>query len=515
MKVLHTSDWHLGHTLHGLERSFEHAQFLAWLLEQIAAEQVDALLITGDVFDSACPPLSAERAFYEFLAAARARRPGLVTLVIGGNHDSPQRLEATSALLRALDLHVLGRLPRIRPAGAASPQGELDLERILIPLAELDARGRPGPVAAWVAAVPFLRPADLPRGDGSAIAKAQDVYAQVLLAARGRRQAGQALLVTAHCSLSSAEAAGVSERVIHGGDALPAATFPSADVQYVAAGHIHRAQSVERESIRYAGSPLPLSFAEVDYLHEVRLLEFAGGALVAQRGLIVPRAVELLRVPAGGPAPLEEVLERLRELEPLRATPGPDLPAALASHSGMAAGGPECDPSAPPRATSEAESTRPYLEVRVACAGPAPGLRRQIEEALSDKRARLVKLEVQRETLPGESLADRSRGTHLRELEPEDVFRRCFAKAHPESEAPPPALEAAFASLLAELQAPPRAETDLELAREPQPRAESREQAPASTEPSEGEEPLQPEQEPAARRPRETASGGAERSTSS
>src|SRR5690349_5973720 len=93
MRVLHTSDWHLGHLLHGVVREREHAAFLAWLVEVIEREAIDAVLITGDIFDRATPPVAAEAAFYGFLVAARARRPGLEVVVIGGNHDSPAGLE--------------------------------------------------------------------------------------------------------------------------------------------------------------------------------------------------------------------------------------------------------------------------------------------------------------------------------------------------------------------------------------------------------------------------------------
>ncbi|HET9988148.1 MAG TPA: exonuclease subunit SbcD, partial [Kofleriaceae bacterium] len=152
MRLLHTSDWHLGHTLKEVTRDHEHHAFLTWLLEQIRAEAPDVTVITGDVFDSATPPASAERMWFEWLAAARRARPGMDIVAIAGNHDSPARLGAASAVLRELGVHVVGSLPR-------EPSGELDFERILIPVASGQA---------WVAAVPFLRPVDyaaLPAGE--------------------------------------------------------------------------------------------------------------------------------------------------------------------------------------------------------------------------------------------------------------------------------------------------------------------------------------------------------------
>src|SRR4051812_40137441 len=125
MRVLHTSDWHLGHTLRGeVTREHEHGAFLAWLLAACAREAADALLVTGDVFDSATPPASAERMWFEFLAAARRARPAMDSVAIAGNHDSPARLGAASAVLRELGVHVVGSLPR----GA---DGALDADRVL------------------------------------------------------------------------------------------------------------------------------------------------------------------------------------------------------------------------------------------------------------------------------------------------------------------------------------------------------------------------------------------------
>lgn len=94
LRLLHTSDWHLGQDLHDLPRDVEHQAFLDWLLETMGAQDVDALLVTGDVFDSQNPPVSAQRRLYDFLAKAKMRRPRLNIVIIGGNHDSAARLEA-------------------------------------------------------------------------------------------------------------------------------------------------------------------------------------------------------------------------------------------------------------------------------------------------------------------------------------------------------------------------------------------------------------------------------------
>jgi exonuclease SbcD len=128
MRLLHTSDWHLGHTLKEVTREHEHQAFLAWLLETCVHEAPDVLVITGDVFDSATPPASAERMWFELLAAARRARPVMDIVAIAGNHDSPARLGAASAVLRELGVHVLGSLPRRADAS-------IDMDRVLLPVA--------------------------------------------------------------------------------------------------------------------------------------------------------------------------------------------------------------------------------------------------------------------------------------------------------------------------------------------------------------------------------------------
>ena len=152
MKILHTADWHLGHQLHGHDRRFEHDAFLDWLADTIKTRAIDALLVAGDLFDTANPSASAWQQLYRFLARLRAEHPALEMVLIGGNHDSPPSWMPPRAAARLRPAsggqHQPGRggAPRDRaPAGAAARQN--------------------GEVAAWCAAVPFLRSSDL-RPDG-------------------------------------------------------------------------------------------------------------------------------------------------------------------------------------------------------------------------------------------------------------------------------------------------------------------------------------------------------------
>src|SRR4051812_6478030 len=340
MRLLHTSDWHLGHTLKDVARDHEHAAFLAWLLEACVREAPDVMVVTGDVFDSATPPASAERMWFEFLAAARRARPEMDIVVIAGNHDSPARLGAPSAVLRELGVHVVGGLPR-------TASRALDLDRILLPVA--GGRG-------LVAAVPFLRPIDVPVDCEDPLSA---IYGEIIAAARTRRAPHQALVVLGHLYMAGADPSVLSERRISigGQEAASSRIFPD-DLDYVALGHLHRAQRVGRESIRYAGAPIALALDEVGYRHQIVIVDFVD-RVTTLRAIEIPQLIDIVRIPRRGAAPLVEVLAAIEQL--------------------------------PPHLVAE-DPNRPYLEVVVALERPEPRLRNVIETALDGKRPRLVRL---------------------------------------------------------------------------------------------------------------------------
>lgn len=439
MRILHTSDWHLGHTLHDVPRDHEHDQFLRWLIDTLAAEAIDALIIAGDVFETANPPATAQARWYGFLAQVRHRMPELDVVVIGGNHDSAARLDAPVPLLEHMRIHIVGGLHH----PLAGRGDSVDVDRLVVPLH--DAGGN---IAAYIAAVPFLRPADLPRipdpasgapaEDGPELAEqpaeqpaeqladpliegVRQVYTEVLNAARARCTGDQALLAAGHCYMVGTEISRLSERRILGGNqhALPASIFPD-DVAYVALGHLHKAQRVGgHDHIRYSGSPLALSMGEAAYRHQVCVVELRGAELFEVRTLPVPRAVELLRVPRRGSAAVEDIVAELEALEPQGAGHGAE---------------PE---------------TRPYLEVCARLSRPEPNLRQIIEKALDGKRPRLLKLGIEY-TGDGAALADIEVGENLRDLDEADVFVRRYRRLHEDE--PPAELMEAFHELLEQVQ---------------------------------------------------------------
>ena len=413
MRFIHTSDWHIGQTLHQFERAAEHQAFLDWLVATLLSERVDALLIAGDIFDTANPSASAQKQFYRFLQQAKAALPQLDIVIIAGNHDSPGRLEAPLPLLEGLQIHVIGAVPR-------DAAGAIEVARLVVPL-----HGADGSIAAWCIAIPFLRPGDVPRlpaptteAEAAApldpyLAGIALLYQQATAHARGLCSAAQPLIAMGHCHMVGGEISAESERsiVIGGSEALSAALFDS-DIAYAALGHLHLSQQVARQAhLRYCGSPLPLSFAEIDYPHQVLRVDLANDGSSVVTPLPVPRAVALLRVPRQ-PAPLAQVLLALTAL---------DVPSDVALE------------------------LQPYLEVRVKLTAPEPGLRSAIETALEGKAVRLAKIDIsfvqqQANGAPAVLLED------LAQLQPEHIFERLYQQ-HYAAETPA-ALHAAFAELL-------------------------------------------------------------------
>lgn len=406
MRVIHTADWHLGHTLHGTARDMEHARFLAWLLDRIGEHRADALIVAGDVFDSQNPPITALAQFYRFIAHAKARFPALQVVVIAGNHDSGSRLEAPSPLLDEMGVRVVGALP--------DPEGAPDAGRLVIPL-----RDAAGAIAARCAAVPYLRPADLPAVPEDAgdplVEGVRRVYEAAGNAARAILRPGEALILTGHCHMGGTSLSELSERKILGGNlhALPVDIFHE-DAAYVALGHLHRAQTVGgRDGVRYSGSPIPLALDEDSYRHQVMLAEFAGGRLVDREALAVPRAVDIVRIPGHGRfAPVDDALAALARL---------------------------------PLDTTLPRESWPFLEVCVELAEPRPGLRDEVDRLLAGRPVRLLRLAA-RFAGTGAPLAETAAGLDLAALAPEDVFRRLYASRHDGT--PADDLVAAFHELL-------------------------------------------------------------------
>ncbi|MNO82633.1 Nuclease SbcCD subunit D [compost metagenome] len=281
MRILHTSDWHLGQHFMGKTRETEHQAFCAWLVAQVREQAVDAVVIAGDVFDTGAPPSYARELYNRFIVDLRGTGAALV--VLGGNHDSVAMLEESKALLACLDTRVIA-------AVAEDPAEQL----LVLPQRD----GSPG---VLLCAIPFIRPRDVLGSQAGQSAQDKQMALQQAIQAHYRQLFEQAeakraelgvhlpIVATGHLTTVGASASeSVREIYVGALEAFPTNAFPAAD--YIALGHIHRPQKVGGlEHIRYCGSPIPLSFDEARQQKEVLLVELDSIGLHKVEALPVPR----------------------------------------------------------------------------------------------------------------------------------------------------------------------------------------------------------------------------------
>ncbi|MEX9769787.1 exonuclease subunit SbcD [Morganella morganii] len=278
MKIIHTSDWHLGQYFYTKNRLQEHLQFSDWLINLIKEQQADALIIAGDVFDTASPPSYARELYNRFVA--QLQQTGCHLIVLAGNHDAVATLNESRELMACLNVDVIAR-----------PEPGRDL------IVLNNKQNQPG---AIICAVPFLRPRDILESQAGqseaekqqALLTAIQTHYQTLydkaVAKRTALGAEIPVIMTGHLTTVGAKTS-ESVRDIYIGtlDAFPAGAFPPAD--YIALGHIHRPQSIgDSGTIRYSGSPVPLSFDESGQEKSVFLLTLDNNSITAIDAVPVP-----------------------------------------------------------------------------------------------------------------------------------------------------------------------------------------------------------------------------------
>ncbi|MGR5000583.1 exonuclease subunit SbcD [Vibrio celticus] len=297
MKILHTSDWHLGQNFYNKSRKNEHERFLQWLLEQVTEHDIDAIIVAGDIFDTSTPPSYAREMYNKFVVDSN--KIGCQLVLLGGNHDSVSVLKETQQLLKYMGADVI-------------PNTNEDHATQVVEL-----KGKSGDVEALVCAIPFIRPRDVLTSQagvtgverqkqlGDAIKQHyQSVYdAAVEKRATFENSEHMPIIATGHLTAMGVQQSD-SVRDIYVGnlDGFAADGFPDAD--YIALGHIHRPQVVaKRQYIRYSGSPIPLSFDELKSQKQVCVVEFVEGE----------RTISQLPVPTF--QPLAEIKGDLSEIE--------------------------------------------------------------------------------------------------------------------------------------------------------------------------------------------------------
>lgn len=359
MKVLHTSDWHLGQQFYEHSRFAEHQQFFNWLIDALANEHIDLLIVAGDIYHTATPAASAENQLYQFVKDAKQRCPLLQVILIAGNHDSANRILAAQPLLAQFDTHVVGRFNINNPS-------------------EVVIKITTSAGAAHIVAMPFLRSSDISQlchhENGTCyaqgVAKAYQLSTELALA---DKPVTAPLIIMGHLHAKGSDISSDSERnlIIGGEEAITANVF-SEHANYVALGHLHKAQKVAKSStIRYCGTPMPMSFSERNYTHQVNLVEFNNDdkqqIVTTVNPLYIPRSADVLILPEGECVPVVALCEQI---------------SALDSHENAVA---------------------PYLRVKLKSSDTDTTFREQIEQALEGKNIRFCGIERVRENTQAQS----------------------------------------------------------------------------------------------------------------
>ncbi|WP_417594310.1 exonuclease subunit SbcD [Oceanospirillum sp.] len=384
MRILHTSDWHLGQLFYGKSREQEQSAFLDWLLDQVKQKSIDAVIVAGDLFDTGTPPSYARALYNRFIVRLHQESPDCQLILLAGNHDSVAVLNESKALLQALNTRVIA---------GADPEGiSMDTchthDDVLIPLTN-----KLGETDAILCAVPFLRPSDLMRSKAGLSAderkqqlqqQISDYYQQLYQLAK-QQYPQQPVVMTGHLTTVGASTSeSVKDIYIGTLDAFPASGFPPAD--YIALGHIHRPQKVAKtEHIRYCGSPLALSFDEKAKEKQVLIAELdSDNGFMGTEGIPVPVFQPMQRI-TGSLSEIEVEIERL-----------------------------------PAQFESWTDGQRLWLEINVKTDDYLSDLQPRIEAMIGDLPVDLLRL--RRDSRRQSSLADYHHGAQLDELTPEDVF---------------------------------------------------------------------------------------------
>lgn len=385
VRFFHTSDWHLGQFFYNHSRQFEHEQFLAWLLLQIKEKQPHALFIAGDIFDVINPASAAQKQLYQFLADAHDIAPHMQTLMIAGNHDSGYRIEQVEPLLEKYNAKTVGVIHK-------NTDGQVDLERLLVPIYDENKK-----IIAWCLTLPFLRPAEI-TGFNEQTTNSQNAIAylqqQLISAAKNKKSNDQALILMSHAHMQGGETSDSERPIIIGNEEALSTTLFDDVIDYVALGHLHKPQKVGQEHIRYSGSPIPLSFSEINYKHQVIEVTIDPTEIDDSRfkfeTLPIPRSVQLHKIKGE----LNEVFAKLKALS-----------------------------------SGEIDNIdhREYVDIEYHTdVPPQPNLRQQFEDALPKGRYRLVR--ISRQYLASEKNDDSAAQMSLEPPTPEKLFQQIWDK---------------------------------------------------------------------------------------
>ncbi len=401
MKILHTSDWHIGRTLYGRRRYAEFEAFLGWLAELIEAEDIEVVLVAGDVFDNSTPSNYAQGLYYRFLCRVAAL-PDRHVVVTAGNHDSPSFLNAPRELLKFLNVHVVG-----------SAAEALENEAIVI-------AGQDKTPRLIVCAVPYLRDRDIRTAEAGESVEDKErkiiegirthyrLVCEAAVQKRATLDSPVPIVAMGHLFTSGGQTVdgdGVRELYIGSLAQVRTDVFPES-IDYLALGHLHVPQRVGgSDFIRYSGSPLPMGFGEAHQEKGVLLVEFTDDTPL------------VTNVP----------VPRFQELKTLRG----DWHTIAGDIEGL-----------------KKEGSTAWLEIVYEGGEIAGSLREQLDEAIEGTGLEILRVKNNR--VLELAMKGMESGETLDDLDVIDVFKRCL-ESHEVPEDQHPALESAYREVIGSL----------------------------------------------------------------
>ena len=311
MKIIHSSDWHIGQTLYQFSRDEEHKYFFKQLKDIILEEKPDALIVSGDIFHSATPTVVSQRLYYHALVELSALYDDLQIIVVAGNHDSPSRLEAPQELWRAFNVTVVGNLDYYK--NGEDNELPYDASKIQIPIKRNEE------IIGWVLAVPFINAGNYP-----SLAE-NDTYSNRVfsfynnlknnLKYNKQYNENHSIVATGHFMINEAVLKN-KDKVVGGIESVDSSEIASlSEIDYWAFGHVHHPQNIgNNEKMRYSGSPFALTFNE-DYPHSVSIINIDNHILELKTREIEP-LIPILDFPFKPKSyedalPIEDVIDKL------------------------------------------------------------------------------------------------------------------------------------------------------------------------------------------------------------
>ena len=297
-KFIHTSDWHLGQNFYGYDRSEEQSDFLQQLADIVRKHTPDALLVSGDIYNTAAPSNATVNMYVNAMLDIHRACPTMAIIVIAGNHDSASRLDSDRRLWELAGVTVVGSIAR-------GDKGKADLSHHLVNVGD----------KGIVAAVPFAYPASFPltTDDPMDTAQRQQAYFQALLdLANAHNTNGLPVVLMAHLAVSNSDFTGHDRDMKM--ECVDLSTLGTG-YDYAALGHIHRPQQVS-EHARYCGTPVPVSFDE-QCEHSVTIVEIdAHGSQPVISTKQIKNIKPLHTIPANEPVDFEVALQQLQAINP-------------------------------------------------------------------------------------------------------------------------------------------------------------------------------------------------------